>query len=130
MPAPSPVRRDAVVDLLATFKRALHINEIATRLGVEERRYPGLQRLLDDLSFDGSVVAMPGQRFRLSREQVERRGTDVSGIISVNPRGFGFVNTPGMADDIFVPGESLGGALHGDTVVARIVSRSRRLRPM
>jgi ribonuclease R len=120
------VRRDAVVDLLASFRRALHINEIATRLGVEERRYPGLQRLLDDLSFDGSVLAMPGQRFKLSHQQAERRGTEVTGIISVNPRGFGFVNTPGMADDIFVPAEGLGGALHGDTVVARIVSRSRR----
>ncbi len=126
MTALSPVRRDAVVDLLAMFRRALHINEIATRLGVEERRYTALQRLLDDLSFDGSVVAMPGQRFRLSREQSERRGTQVSGIISVNPRGFGFVNTVGMADDVFVPAEGLGGALHGDTVVARIVSRSKR----
>lgn len=126
MTASSFVRRDAVVDLLSSFRRALHINEIATRLGVEERRYPALQRLLDDLSFDGSVVAMPGQRFRLTREQAERRGTEVSGILSVNPRGFGFVNTPGMADDIFVPAEGLGGALHGDTVVARIVSRSRR----
>ncbi|MCK6587713.1 MAG: ribonuclease R, partial [Polyangiaceae bacterium] len=92
MTASSFVRRDAVVDLLSSFRRALHINEIATRLGVEERRYPALQRLLDDLSFDGSVVAMPGQRFRLTREQAERRGTEVSGILSVNPRGFGFVN--------------------------------------
>jgi ribonuclease R len=124
--APSPVRRDAVVDLLASFKRALHINEIATRLSVEERRYPGLQRLLDDLSFDGSVTAMPGQRFRLSRDQVERRGAEIEGILTVNPRGFGFVATVGMADDLYIPAESMGGALHGDTVIARIVTRSRR----
>jgi ribonuclease R len=114
------------MDLLAAHRRAIHINEIATRLGIDERRYPALQRLLDDMSFDGSVIAMPGQRFRVSREQLERHGAEVEGTLSVNPRGFGFVSAAGMPDDMFIPAESMGGALHGDTVVARVVSTSRR----
>src|SRR5689334_19359688 len=80
-------RRDAVLDLLATQRRGVHIAEIASRLGVEQP-YTALSRLLDDLAFDGSVVALPGQRFKLSRDQVEQRGATFEGILNVNPRGF------------------------------------------
>lgn len=126
MIVPSPVRRDAVVDLLATQQRPIHIAEIAARLGVEERKYTALQRVLEDLAFDGSVVALPGQRFKLSREQVARHGTEIEGILSVHPRGFGFVSAAGVPDDVYVPAEALRGAMHGDTVVARVVTRSNR----
>jgi ribonuclease R len=125
MPSISPVRRDAVVDLLASQPRALHVNEIATRLGVSAGSYAALQRLLNDLSFDGSIVALTGQRFRLSSAQRERHGVEVEGILNVNPRGFGFVST-GLDDDIYIPPTSMAGALHGDQVIARIVTRDRR----
>ncbi|AUX27568.1 ribonuclease R [Sorangium cellulosum] len=119
-------RREAVVDLLSSFKRALHANEIAERLGVAPSRYPKLQRLLEELSLEGSIVALPGQRFRLSQRQVEGRGAEHEGTLSVNPRGFGFVSLGGAAEDVYVPPESMGGALHGDTVAVRIATRSRR----
>jgi ribonuclease R len=125
MPSISPVRREAVVDLLASQPRALHVNEIATRLGVSAGSYTALQRLLNDLSFDGSIVALTGQRFRLSSAQRERHGVEVEGILNVNPRGFGFVSS-GLGDDIYIPPTSMAGALHGDQVIARIVTRDRR----
>jgi ribonuclease R len=50
-----------------------------------------------------------------------------TGLVSVNARGFGFVSAPEFAgDDIFIPAESLGGAMHGDRVDVRIVGRSSR----
>ncbi len=121
-----PPRRDAVIDLLAAQKRPMHIAEIATRLGVEAGAHDALQRVLDDLAFDGSVAPMSGHRFRLSRVQTERHGAEVQGILSVNPRGFGFVARAGDDGDIYIPPEAMRGALHGDTVVARVVTRSRR----
>jgi ribonuclease R len=120
------VRRDTVIDLLASHRRALHIHEIATRLGVDLASQSALRRVLDDLSFDGSVVALPGQRFRLSRDQIETRSTEVEGIFSFHPRGFGFVSVPNTREGIYVPPESIGGALHSDTVLVRILTRSRR----
>ena len=120
------LRREAVLDLLSTFQRALHVNEIADRLGIEPRHYQALQRLLEDLAGRGVVVALAGQRFRVTREQAGQRGAEQEGILSVHPRGFGFVTLPGQRDGIYVPPESMGGALHGDTVVVRIASRSRR----
>lgn len=126
MTSSTPIHRQAVIDLLATFSRALHVHEIASRLEIAEGDYAALHRVLDEMAFDGSVSAMVGQRFKLTRAQVEQRGTQVEGVLSVNPRGFGFVSTVGLADDIFVPAESQRGALHGDTVQVRIVTRSRR----
>ena len=82
MTAPRPARRDDVMNLLASVPRALHVNEIATRLDVPAGAYVGLQRLLDDLSYDGTVVALPGQRFRLTAKQAEQRGTELTEVAS------------------------------------------------
>jgi ribonuclease R len=124
--APRPARRDDVMNLLAAHRRALHVNEIAMRLGVPAGDYTALHRLLDDLAFDGSIVALTGQRFRLSERQLEQRGTGLEGYLNVHPRGFGFISAPGFADDVYVPAEGMRGALHGDKVTAHIVTRSRR----
>ncbi|APR84077.1 3'-to-5' exoribonuclease RNase R [Minicystis rosea] len=119
-------RRDDVLDLLASQRRALHVNEIATRLSVDAGHYVALHRLLDDLAYDGSVIALTGQRFRLSGQKVEARDARHEGYLNVNPRGFGFVSAPGVSDDIYIPPESMKGGLHNDLVEVRIASRSRR----
>ncbi|MBK8257586.1 MAG: VacB/RNase II family 3'-5' exoribonuclease [Polyangiaceae bacterium] len=115
-----------MVDVLAAAGRALHTQEIAERLGVEPGAYTKLQHLLDDLAFDGSIVPLSGQKFRLNKAQAGERTHEVEGPINVNARGFGFVISAGGEGDLFIPQEAMGGALHGDTVLARVVSRSRR----
>ena len=47
---------------------------------MDDRHLTALKRMLDDLSFDGSIVALPGQRFRLSKKQAEQRGAEYQGI--------------------------------------------------
>jgi ribonuclease R len=57
------------------------------------------------------------------------RGSEREGLLTVNPRGFGFVAslTPGtVGDDVFVPPDSMGAALHGDRVRVRVRSRGAR----
>jgi ribonuclease R len=44
----------------------------------------------------------------------------------MNPRGFGFVAGGAGQDDVFVPPEGIGGALHGDRVLVTIVAQSDR----
>ncbi len=56
----------------------------------------------------------------------EPRANGKEGILTVNARGFGFVSSEGGTDDTFVPEDALGGALHGDRVIVRIVGRSSR----
>jgi ribonuclease R len=133
--APRPLpRRDAILDVLAAHGRPMHTFEIAERLGLPTSRAPWLQGVLDDLSFDGSVAAMPGHKFKLSRGQLERHGAEMTGILGVNPRGFGFVaaapdksgKASGESADVYIPAEAMRGAMHGDTVRVRIVTRSHR----
>ncbi len=120
-----PSRND-ILDLLGPLNEPLHAREIASRLKVSEVDYLGLQRLLDDLSFQG-VLAARGQRFKLTQKAAGSRGAEREGLLSVHPRGFGFVASLDAAgDDVFVPPESLGGAMHGDRVKVRVKARGAR----
>ncbi|MBS2014738.1 MAG: VacB/RNase II family 3'-5' exoribonuclease [Deltaproteobacteria bacterium] len=221
-PLPS---RTKVLELLASEDRAFHAQEIADKLGVARESSQGLLRLLDDLVFDGVVVARDGQKFRMQSPdravrserqpaalpkaapkglptRAERRSTSDEaearattrpsarpsaqsshashtsarasgrpssrpsaraeepapaprphearlertpesrelrekrkrgererreGLLKVNPRGFGFVSSPdATGDDIYIPQDGLGGAMHGDTVVVQILARGSR----
>src|SRR5580700_520561 len=120
-----PSRND-ILDLLGPLNEPLHAREIASRLKVSEVDYLGLQRLLDDLSFQG-VLAARGQRFKLTQKAAGSRGAEREGLLSVHPRGFGFVASLDAAgDDVFVPPEALAGAMHGDRVKVRVRARGAR----
>src|SRR5262245_50521183 len=124
-PLPS---RNAVLDVVASEDRALHAQELAERLGVAPAAYEGLLRLLDDLVFDGVLVAR-GQRFKLDKKRAGQARTRErrEGTLTVNPRGFGFVASPtATGDDVFIGADALSGAMHGDTVIVEIVARGSR----
>src|SRR5581483_854564 len=67
-----------------------------------------------------------GQRIRAKREDRAVRGAEREGVLSVHPRGFGFVASVGHDDDLYVTEESMGGAMHGDRVSARLLARTPR----
>jgi len=54
------------------------------------------------------------------------KGAEREGVLSVNPRGFGFVTSPGFDDDLYISEDRIDGAMHGDLVTARLVARSSR----
>jgi len=58
---------------------------------------------------------------------LRRRGDFVRGVLTMNPRGFGFVVPEGEQargeGDIFVSGSNIGAAMHGDTVLVRVLGR-------
>jgi ribonuclease R len=102
----------------------MHAREIATKLGVVEASYPRLTELLEQLCFDGSIRRLAGQRFTaLSPEAKKRESWE--GMLTVNPRGFGFVAAAGH-EDVFIPPDGIGGALHGDKVIVTVINRSSR----
>src|SRR5690606_32076289 len=123
MTRPLPSRGD-IVRCLADSPRALHAREIAARCEVPEAHYSHLLELLDQLSFDGTVRRLPGNRFRAKAEALEG-GSTWEGVLSVNPRGFGFVTAAGQ-DDVYVAPDGIGGALHGDRVRVSVISRTSR----
>jgi ribonuclease R len=119
--------RSEVLELLGSEAEPMHAREIARRLRVSDVDYLGLQRLLDDLSFEGVLARRPGQRFKLAPRTAHARGAEREGLLTVHPRGFGFVASLDAAgDDVFVPPEALGGGMHGDRVRVRVRSRGAR----
>jgi ribonuclease R len=116
-----PARAD-VLRCLVEAGRAVHAREVGSRLGVREGAYADLLVLLDRLCLEGLVKRLAGSRFR-----VEPRAPSESweGLLSVHPRGFGFVASAGH-EDVYVAGDALGGALHGDRVRVSIVAKSTR----
>jgi ribonuclease R len=125
MPTRLPTRAE-ILDLLGAESQPLHAREIASRLRVSEVDYLGLQRLLDDLSFQG-VLSARGQRFKLTGKAAGARGAEREGLLTVHPRGFGFVaSLDAVGDDVFVPPEALAGAMHGDRVKIRVRARGAR----
>lgn len=102
----------------------MHARELADALGVAPSSFNRLSEQLEQLCFDGSIQRLGGHRFRAIDPDAKRRES-WEGMLTVNPRGFGFVAAAGH-DDVFIPPDAIGAALHGDKVVVSIANRSSR----
>lgn len=118
-----PARAD-IIATLAGAERPLHAREIASRLGVAEGSRVRLGELLDQLTFDGSIQRVGGHRYKTHAPD-ERGRESWEGLLTMNQRGFGFVNAAGH-DDVYIPPDAVGAALHGDKVQIAVVNRSSR----
>ncbi len=113
-----------VIRMLAEAKKPVHARELAAKLGVSEANVPRLIGALDELAEQRRIKRLSGQRYTSElREVTESEGWE--GVLSMNARGFGFVNSVGH-DDVYVPPEAIGSAMHGDRVKIIVVSRSGR----
>jgi ribonuclease R len=122
MARPLPTRAE-IIRCLEEAGRPLHSREVATRLGVVEASFLRLSELLEQLCFEGTIQRLGGHRFLVRADAKLRESWE--GMLSMNPRGFGFVNAVGH-DDVFIPPDAVAGALHGDKVVVTVVNRSSR----
>ena len=93
--------------------------ELLQRLKIPREHRPTITRLLSDLVESGALVETRGNRYGLPD-----RMNLVVGRMVTNPRGFGFVvpDKPleEVSGDLYVAGNNLNQAMHGDRVVARI----------
>src|SRR5262245_6864306 len=105
------------VDHPATVKELLQV----LRIGREERT--SFKRKLRSLVASGQLIEIRGHRFGLPD-----RMNLVVGRISTNPRGFAFVDLDSPLDggpsSIYIAGNNLNQAMHGDRVVVRVESQS------
>lgn len=93
--------------------------EMLQRLKIGRDQRPAFKRILQDLTRSGALVETRGNRFGLPD-----RMNLVVGRMITHPRGFGFVVPDRPLDevsgDIFIAGNNLNQAMHGDRVVARL----------
>ncbi len=96
----------------------MKIKEMAVLLSVSKSERHELEEVLNDLVADGKVQVSAKGKYS------KAKGNLVTGILTGHPRGYGFVETEGQADDIFIPSDQLGGAFHKDTVQVAITTGS------
>ncbi len=115
---------DAIVEALLAEGRPLSVGEIADLCAVPRGSRRRLPEMLDALVGEGKLKEARGGKYRAD---VRKRAAEESweGFLNVNPRGFGFVVQVGK-DDVYVPPEAIGGAMHRDRVRVGVVGRSSR----
>ena len=123
MPRPLPPRGQ-ILACLAAVTRPLHARDIADKLDVKEAQFPRLLDLLDSPCVEGVAIRRAGQRFAL-KPAADRQRERWTGVLSVNPRRFGFVVAAGRPD-VYVAPDGIGAALHGDTVNVVVVNQTAR----
>jgi len=115
---------EAIMKYLASRDyQPLKPRQLARQMGVSEDDYGSFRQAVKQLRDAGRVVL--GARNALMLPEMSTR---VLGVYRANQRGFGFVTpeTPNAHGDLFIPEGESGGAMDGDTVVAKVVKRGRR----
>src|SRR5687768_13796168 len=93
LPAP-----DEVVACLVEAGRPLHAGELAKLCEVRPGAYDRLLTLLDRMAEHGELKRLAGHRFAAQPKPPKKKADGWDGILSVNPRGFGFVASAGKED--------------------------------
>lgn len=93
------------------------LNQIAMRLGFEEGyEREALAKILRGMCADGALLEVAKGKYSIpARENV------IKGVLRGNRRGFGFLIREDGGEDLFIPHKGMNGAMHGDTVFARLV---------
>lgn len=94
--------------------------EILVRFGIDYGSRKEFYKILDSLEKEGLLIKTINERYApINNEYL------VVGVLEGHERGYGFVVPDDKdRDDIFIPAENMAGAMHGDRVVANILSKS------
>lgn len=113
-------RKERIVAFMrdAAYKPLL-LKELITILAVPASDIEMFNQTISELEDEGKIFKTHGSRYG-----IPARLNLVSGRIQGHERGFAFVIPDEEGDDVFIPAESLNGAMHGDKVVARVNKKS------
>lgn len=137
-------RKKFILELLGDpVYKPMRLREIASLLRLDKAQRKDLYEVLDQLMAEGKAVMDSKGRYekgnakkkrdnhfyddrrgeygRQGRQKNARRadiaeGVQAEGIFIGHPKGFGFVEIEGEEEDIFIPEEDTGTAMHQDTV--------------
>jgi len=107
------IRRDILRLLKNHGKKAFRPKEIAQRLGYKDNKtYRLFRNVLAEMDEQRIVARGRGKTYTY-----KPRPKKLEGILSVHPRGFGFVKVEGHEEEYFVRPNNLDAALDGDRVL-------------
>lgn len=101
----------------------MKLKELAILLNVPKEQREELKQVLNLLLAEGKISVSKKGKF--GKAEIFA----LVGVFSGHSRGFGFVAIEGREEDVFIPADKTGGALHGDKVQIVIDSERRGGRP-
>ncbi|MBD3403378.1 ribonuclease R [candidate division GN15 bacterium] len=98
--------------------RPLRMKELAKAFGVDDSSYTNFRKLVKDLIDSGELVKLKGGRIGLAKDL-----NVLTGNISINRKGVGYLERSGEAEDLLIPQNELHTALDGDRVMVRLTGK-------
>lgn len=108
-----------IIDLLESREVSpMTVVQWAEYLGMtEDEKYVELEQTLNKLEDDVVLVRSKKERYLLAEDAGVKKG-----VLSINPKGFGFVSVE-EGDDVYIPMDGIETAMSGDEVVVRVFQR-------
>lgn len=106
--------------LSSSAYRPLKLRELAKKMEISEREYGSFRRMIRAMLRDGLLVKIKRGKIGLPDKANLVVGRLVSGR-----NGYGFVVPEDKSEDVYIRGENMGNAFHGDKVIVRLL-RTRR----
>ncbi len=88
----------------------MKLKELAILFNIPKEQREDLKEVLNALLAEGKIGV--SQKGKYGKPDIG----SIAGVFSGHSKGFGFVAVEGLDQDIFIPEDKTGGALHGDTV--------------
>ncbi len=101
----------------------MKLKELAMLLDIPKDQRDDLREVMDALVYDG--LAGVSKKGKYGKPEV----ITLTGTYTGNAKGFGFVMVEGQSQDIFIPADQAGSALHGDKVQVVIDQSAHGKRP-
>ncbi len=116
------LKQDVIRILKKDPTQGLNHKQLTARLGLKTKaENDKLLKVLEELYMDGYLAQEKTGKYRdFAKDQ------EVEGKIDMNGKGFGFLKVEGEDEDIFIPPNKTGKALHGDEVLARILKGKKK----
>lgn len=108
--------RETVVEFMREkIYKPISIYELAYALNIEKSNFKMFQDVIQEMEKDGEIIKTRTEHYGVP----EKMGL-VVGKLQGHQKGFGFVIPEVEEHDVFIPISNMGGAMHGDKVIAKV----------
>jgi ribonuclease R len=113
------IEKDTILQLMSEKAyKPMKEDELVKTFQVKGKNIGKFVTYLDELVEEGMIVKTRHDKFALPEKL-----NLVVGKMDMTKNGYGFVVSKTQKEDIFIPANKINGAMNGDTVVARILSK-------
>lgn len=104
--------------MLEKVYKPLAEEELVAALAADVEEEQPWREMIAELEKEGAII-----KTRYGRYGLPEKMNLAVGRLQGNAKGFAFLIVPGRTEDVFISASNLGGALHGDKVVVRLLPK-------